>query len=69
MEGAPLTYDETISGMYYKHGHASIGYAKNVDFAFLNLQIGPRYGRGYEYQIIHDGECVRLGHEKELWVS
>ena len=69
VEVAPKSYDKTVSGMYFKQGSAIVGYTKNLDFAFLNFQIGPRYGRGYEYLIIHDGEQMRLGEEIELWIS
>lgn len=60
---------EPVSGMYFPEGHASIGIDKKNGYAFLSFSVGPRYGRGFQYEIVNDEDGQRLGKEQMLWMS
>lgn len=60
---------DPVSGMYFPEGHGSIGIDKENGIAFMNFQVGPRYGRGFQYKIINTEEGMRLGEREMIWVS
>ena len=60
---------EPISGMYFKEGHATIGYDLKEGKAYLDYAVGPRYGRGFVYPIIEVEGGYQLGKPDLLWVS
>lgn len=61
--------NEPINGMYFPEGHAEIGINQEGNIAFFSFQVGPRYGRGYKYEIIKDPAGSHLGEEQSLWIS
>lgn len=60
---------EPISGMYYSEGYSAIGIDKKQNLAFLSFIVGPRYGRGFQYEILDSEEGKVLGEEQLTWVS
>lgn len=64
-----LEYEATtspISGMYYNEGSCLFSINPRLKTCILEGQIGPRYGRGYIYDILGDGE-YRLQKKDILW--
>ena len=60
---------QPVSRMYFAEGHAEFGTNSDSSVAFVNYLVGPRYGRGFSFEIIEDNEGKHLGEEKLLWVS
>ncbi|MDD6299088.1 hypothetical protein [Hornefia butyriciproducens] len=58
-----------VSGMYFPEGRGAVGIDSNYEYAFVSFQVGPRYGRGFRYRIIDEGESKRLGEQELIWVS
>lgn len=61
--------ENTRSGMYYQIAHALFYWDLEKDKAFLNISFGPRYGRGYSFDIETHGNDYELTNEDIEWVS
>lgn len=61
--------DNPICGMYFSRARASFYYDQERRKAFVEMHMGPRYGRGFEYDIEGKDENVELANEKLVWVS
>ena len=66
-----LTRDEDMkrSGMYYKRATGDFYWDIENKKAFVNMSYGPRYARGFSYDIRLDGNVIILENEDVLWVS
>ena len=66
-----LTSDEDMerSGMYYKRATGDFYWDIENKKAFVNMSYGPRYARGYSYDIRLEGNKIILENEDVLWVS
>lgn len=56
----------SISGIYYNEGSCLFSINPKLRSCILEWQIGPRYGRGYIYDILEDGD-YRLQKKDILW--
>lgn len=61
--------EQERNGMYYSHGLGDFSIHNNREVVRIGWQVGPRYGRGYEYSIAQRGEEIELVDQKDLWVS
>lgn len=61
--------DNPIYGMYFSRARASFYYDLERRKAFVDIHMGPRYGRGYVYDIESKDEKIELANEKLVWVS
>ena len=61
--------DMERSGMYYKRATGDFCWDIENKKAFVNMQYGPRYARGYSYDIRIEGIKIILENEDVLWVS
>ena len=61
--------DPERSGMYYKQATGEFYRDIENRKAYVNMSYGPRYGRGYSYDLILDAEEILLENEDVLWVS
>lgn len=57
------------SGMYYTYAHASFYWDIERKKAFIGIVFGPRYGRGYSYDIVEGENGFELDNEDIDWVS
>ena len=55
--------------MYFSRAKASFYYDQERRKAFVNMYMGPRYGRGFVYDIESKDENIELVNEKLIWVS
>ena len=58
-----------VCGMYFSRAKASLYYDQERRKAFVNMYMGPRYGRGFAYDIENKDENIELVNEKLEWVS
>lgn len=58
-----------LSGMFFSEAHAEFMIDENGPRVYLGCHFGPRYGRGFCYEIEEQGDSVRLCKEKILWIS
>ena len=70
-EQEDVTRDEDMerSGMYYKRATGDFYWDIENKKAFVNMSYGPRYARGFSYDIRLDGNVIILENEDVLWVS
>ena len=70
-EQEDVTRDEDMerSGMYYKRATGDFYWDIENKKAFVNMTYGPRYARGFSYDIRLDGNVIILENEDVLWVS
>lgn len=61
--------DNPIYGMYFSRAKASFYYDQERRKAFVEVHMGPRYGRGFVYDIEGKDENIELVNEKLVWVS
>lgn len=59
----------TCSGMYYSEGRFVFLISDSLTTAQIDMILGPRYGRGYEYTLDHRFERPKLGGRREIWAS
>lgn len=66
-----VTTDEDMerSGMYYKRATGDFYWDIENQKAFVNMSYGPRYARGYSYDIRLEVNKIILENEDVLWVS
>jgi len=57
------------SGMYYSEGRFVFLISDSLTAAQIDMTLGPRYGRGYEYTLDHRFERPKLGDRREIWRS
>jgi hypothetical protein len=58
------------SGMYYDRGTFDFVVARDGKSVVVSWQVGPRFGRGFRYQVITgEDEHPSLGFEETLWKS
>ena len=67
--GDPNTIKQERNGMYYSHGFGDFSIHDNGEVVRIGWQVGPRYGRGYEYSIVQRGDEIELVNQKDLWIS
>lgn len=61
--------DNPISGMYYERANAQFYWDLEKSKAFVNITFGPRYGRGYSFNLLkQNGEYI-LENEHLEWTS
>ena len=71
----PWTEDESsvenieISGMYYKRATGDFSWDPDSMKVFINMTYGPRYARGYSFDIRIEEDNICLENEDLLWVS
>lgn len=58
-----------ISGMFFSEAEASLGFDELEEKAYINMIFGPRFGRGYEYDIVCQDGTYDIVNEKVMWVS
>ncbi len=56
-------------GIFYVFARAKIYYDLENKKGFLDIVFGPRFARGFSYDIHIDGENISLENEKVEWVS
>ena len=56
-------------GMYFSRARASFYYDQERRKAFIDMYMGPRYGRGFVYDIECKDEKIELINEKLTWMS
>lgn len=61
--------DNHTYGMYFSRAKASFYYDQERRKAFVELYMGPRYARGFVYDIESKDEKLELVNEKLEWVS
>ena len=61
--------DNPTCGMYFARAKASFYYDLERGKAFVEMYMGPRYGRGFAYDIENKDENIELVNEKLVWVS
>lgn len=61
--------DNPTCGMYFSRAKASFYYDQERSKAFVELYMGPRYGRGFVYDIERKDGNIELVNEKLKWVS
>ena len=62
--------DQEIPGMYYDTGRADFAIMSAYRIVRVGWQVGPRYGRGYDFPIESSAEQMpQLGKPKPTWVS
>ena len=61
--------DNPTYGMYFSRAKATFYYDQEKRKAFVEMYMGPRYGRGFVYDIESKGEKIELVNEKLAWVS
>ena len=61
--------DNPVCGMYLSRAKASFYYDQERGKAFVNIYMGPKYGRGFAYDIESKDEKIELANEKLAWVS
>jgi len=57
------------SGMYYERASALFYWDLDKNKAFVSVTFGPRYARGYSFNLVKQDETYLLDHEKLEWVS
>lgn len=57
------------SGMYFLYAHASFYWDLEKGKAFVGMTFGPRFGRGYSYDIDKKEDDYELINEEIQWVS
>lgn len=67
--GDPNAIEQEINGMYYSHGFGEFSIQDNGEIVRVGWQVGPRFGRGYEYSIVRHGDQIELANQKFLWGS
>ena len=69
MEGKSVKKDISMDGIFYVVASARIYWDLEKKKGFLDIVFGPRFGRGFSYDICVDGGNVSLEKEKVEWVS
>lgn len=64
----PNAIEQEINGMYYSHGFGEFSIHENGEIVRVGWQVGPLFGRGYEFSIDQRGE-IELVNQKGLWIS
>ena len=67
--GDPNAIEQEINGMYYSHGFGEFSIHDNGEVVRIGWQVGPRFGRGYEYSIVRHDDEIELVNQKGLWIS
>lgn len=67
--GDPNEIKQERNGMYYSHGFGDFSIHNNGEVVRIGWQVGPRYGRGYEYSIVQRNDEIELVNQKDLWIS
>lgn len=65
----PDTIELEQHGMYYSHGLGDFSIDKDGSLVRIGWQVGPRYGRGYEYTVVQNNDDIQLVNQTLLWVS
>ncbi len=60
---------QPVDCMYYKEGRMLFAIDLEKKTIVLEWQVGPRYGRGFTYNIERSNNELRILVEKLLWVS
>lgn len=61
--------DNKVSGMFFNIASASYWYDFEQRKAFIDFVMGPRFGRGYVYDITDTNDSVSIENEQIIWVS
>lgn len=61
--------DNPTYGMYFSRAKALFYYDQERKKAFVELHMGPRYARGFAYDIESKDEKIELANEKLEWIS
>ena len=61
--------EREINGMYYSHGFGEFSIHENGEIVRVGWQVGPLFGRGYEFSIVQRDDKIELVNQKDLWVS
>jgi hypothetical protein len=67
--GNPNAIEQEINGMYYSHGFGEFSIHDNGEIVRVGWQVGPLFGRGYEYSIVQRGDEIELENQEDLWGS
>jgi len=57
------------NGMYYSEGFFAFSISHDQSTAWIDMVLGPRYGRGYEYSIKSSYGYPTLSDQQCIWVS
>ena len=57
------------NGMYYSRGFGEFSIHENGEVVLVSWQVGPRYGRGYQFSMVQHNGAIELTNQKELWIS
>lgn len=60
---------EQRNGMYYSEAHFEFSFDTDTRLVYLNMYYGPRYARGFQYELKQEGNTLSLCNEKILWAS
>lgn len=66
---AELDKNNPESGMYYERATALFYWDLERNKVFVNVTFGPRYARGYSYDLVKQDEKYMLDNEQLEWVS
>jgi len=67
--GDPNAIEQVRNGMYYSHGFGEFSIHDNGEIVRVGWQVGPLFGRGYEFSIVQHDDKIELTNQKDLWVS
>ncbi|MBR6365933.1 MAG: hypothetical protein IKS10_07555 [Lachnospiraceae bacterium] len=68
-EGSSIKNNMKVSGMYYECASGRFFWDLDRMKAFVDMTYGPRYGRGYSYDIRVNEDGITLEKEEIQWVS
>jgi len=61
--------EQERNGMYYSHGFGEFSIHDSGEIVRVGWQVGPLFGRGYEYSIVQRDHEIELVNQKFLWIS
>lgn len=63
------TSENQCSGMYFENANAVFYYDEKKAKAVINIVMGPRYGRGFSYNLKLKNGNTYLENEQLIWLS
>ncbi|MDE5578126.1 MAG: hypothetical protein K2J11_12145, partial [Oscillospiraceae bacterium] len=63
------TSENPYSGMYFENAKAEFYYDEKKLKAIINIFMGPRYGRGFSYDLKLKNDNTYLENEQLIWLS
>lgn len=61
--------ESAVSGMYYDTARYSFSFSDDLSEAHTHMILGPRFGRGFSYEVVEEKGEFLFRKEKIVWVS